>query len=133
MSKTARKIIEETRAAYEADPSKTRAVILSEEGDQTGCEYLTEDGRMCGIGRCLIDPRDADGDGLGDGDIHEIWGGHIFNDINDDLKPEYRGHTFGFWDKIQEFHDLPQYWTLTGITPAGIEAYDELIAVYADN
>lgn len=53
--KTKTQIIEETANFYN---SGNRAAVETENTTNT-CEYLTKDGRMCAVGRCLIDPKAA--------------------------------------------------------------------------
>lgn len=101
-------IIDET-VAYYSDPSK-RAY-----DDAVGhCRYFF-DGKMCAVGRCLIDPHNR----------LDSVGGSQFTE--DDLKPEYRGHNISeniwgidsFWACLQEFHDKEDHFDENGISDLG--------------
>lgn len=88
-------IIEETANYYNLG---NRAENTNPEG-KTQCLYLTKDGRMCAVGRTLLDP------GLyGDGGVTDICGGSPPTLWNLQKEP-YRGHELNFWVDIQVFHD----------------------------
>ena len=90
MQKTKIEIINETRAWYEGDPSRRS---MSPYGI---CQYLADDGRTCAVGRCLIDPN------VPNGSVFDVWDDRS---IDEDMKPEYRGHSRSFWEELQNFHD----------------------------
>ena len=125
MRKTAKEIVEETVQYYGQDPVAKRAMSTQERGK---CCYLTSDGRMCAVGRCLRSPEHY----LYDSEsVAFICSGD--NQVLDDmLKPEYRGHPISFWQSLQELHDLNQNWDKQGITQAGIMAVKRIIAEYQE-
>lgn len=111
-------IIDETAEYYMADPSR-RAF------DHTFhfCSYLTKNGNMCAVGRCLIDPSAAE--------QQKFVGVHDFPDLDLDLKREYRGHGLNFWSALQDWHDCQTNWNETGLTEMGASHLEVLRATYA--
>lgn len=103
--KTVREIVEETAAFYTSENRAVRAGGLY--GDAT-CQYLTEDRRMCAVGRCLIDPSKINNYPVDD-----------INQLEELLKPEYRGHPIDFWGNLQSFHDTPANWNDEGLSTEG--------------
>lgn len=114
-NKTKLEIINETVAFYSEDV-KRRAV-----NEGGSCEYRTEDGRKCAVGRVLL-PRhyQVSLEGETASDILRGRGDSI-------LFLEYRGHSHGFWDALQHFHDRHQHWNRAGLTLEGIAYKNELI------
>lgn len=109
--KTAREIIEETAAFY---TSENRA----KPDNGRRCQYLTKDGRMCAVGRCLTDPA-------------RIEGNYIFlqsiPNLDDELKPEYRGHPINFWQDLQRLHDYTFNWNNEGLSNDGESVRNRLL------
>lgn len=100
--KTKAEIIQETYEAY-LDPNNRGVwhMTFGEEFDNEVCCYLTTDGKMCAVGRCIRE--DVDRKGL-TGSVPSIP--VIFDTPLDDLlKEEYRGHEPEFWEALQSFHD----------------------------
>ena len=126
MKKTKVEIITETRDYYAADPVGRRATGCS---PHHPCRYITGDGRMCAVGRCLIDPLDYLGgfrtyvEELG----IKTSSGSVPEGI---LQPEYDGHPFYFWSDLQKFHDGHEYWTPTGLSEEGEIYFNNLIDRY---
>jgi hypothetical protein len=92
-------IFAETKAAYE-DPDN---FALNVDG-MASCQYLTEDGKKCAIGRCLIDP----GRLMFAGSLTGINGEYQISNkqwSDEWLKPQYRGHPPRFWINLQKWHD----------------------------
>ena len=120
--KTKLQILKETFNYYNEDVSR-RAI-----NNTNGCDYLTEDGRMCAFGRCEIE-HSLDFNGMGG--VHSRF--HNEDEMNDALKEEYRGHSMEFWADVQSFHDdfNVLYWDGEGITPKGLEFYENLCAKHA--
>ena len=117
---------------------KTKVEILQETYDyysnprrratsETGCEYITVDGRMCAVGRCCENPKLLDELGYGSIDTAEAP-----EEILDFLKPEYQGHEIGFWESLQDWHDTNGNFTETGISEQGEYRYKEMIQQYAN-
>lgn len=121
MQKTIEEIVNETLAYYEEDPRR-RAVTLE------GCEYLTEDGRMCAVGRCLHGDADARTLKNYASCIYRSNAGlpsrSHYRDpliLDDLLKEEYRGHPVAFWDSLQRLHDDTNgdhLWDLLHVAPS---------------
>ncbi len=92
--KTKLEIIQETVEAYtDANNRGTSS---------WGYEYVTEDGRKCAAGRCMVAPE------LYCGSIDSLalknHGSNV--PFSDELfLPEYRGHSREFWQDIQSLHD----------------------------
>lgn len=102
MRKTKKEIINETYEYYNSDPSR-RAL----ENNKTSCTFLTADGRMCAVGRCLTS------EALHKAAHHGVYSlvgvKNLFPD-QEVFKEEYAGHCNSFWDLIQDFHDLARLW-----------------------
>lgn len=85
---------------YYADPSKLGRP-LDKKADGPSCQYITAEGNMCAVGRCLIDPQyvidNIASTTLGTLVIHGLTGEHF--------KEEYRGFTFSLWKTLQVYHD----------------------------
>lgn len=112
--KTKREIIEETIKFYN---SNNRAVQ-----DRSTCKYLTDDGKMCAVGRCLTD-EDVRNVGDFQGDVDSLV--KAFKSLDEMLKPEYRGHDQQFWRTLQTLHDDPDNWNEDGF--AGSREFIETI------
>lgn len=72
-----------------------------------GCFYFSE-GRMCAVGRCLIDPEGFEEnakDISGDTTIS-----HLKDKVDFNFKDEYKGLPINFWSSIQELHDKDKFW-----------------------
>lgn len=58
-------------------------------------------GLRCAVGRCLRTPRN----------IQSQYGfDYINEEILENLKPQYKGFSLFFWEKLQELHDDDQFW-----------------------
>lgn len=102
MRKTRKEIIDETASFYN---------LSSLARGEGVCHYLTNDGRMCAVGRCLENPAEV-----------EACNASIDNIIDKCIfKPEYNGHSIEFWIDIQCLHDTLWYWTVSGISESGLE------------
>lgn len=100
----------------------------------SSCQYLTEDGRMCAVGRCLINPKDIQSRYPCNG-AHVIANACAANNesFNDLFKPEYRGHGYTFWTDIQILHDQSQHWDGRKLSPIGVQRVEKLMNKYAEN
>lgn len=103
--KTKKEIIDETVAYYCEDVTR-RAIDL----DSGRCDYLTEDNKMCAVGRCF----EKEGLARYSGQL-EPFSLNMFKF----LKEEYRIELYDFWKHLQEFHDTPVYWDKEGLTEKG--------------
>lgn len=94
-------LLDETVEYYE-----THKRGISKNGN---CVYYN-DGNMCGVGRCLIDPKS----------FADVVGGvqylerHKNVALDDILQDKYKGFGIMFWHHIQEFHDAEFYWEPAG-------------------
>jgi hypothetical protein len=110
---------------YIHDPAATRATAGAK------CVYETADGRRCGLGRSMINPGDPrlilnkeTGATCGAWSIAAVLD---LKELDEALKPQYRGHHLEFWEYVQNLHDSPPYWNRYGLTDAGKTALTELI------
>jgi len=120
--KTARQIVLETIEAYPSN--KERAL----EGGS--CKYLTRDGKMCAVGRCLLHPTQIMG-----GSASCFFPNTTIEPIEKEsvelyLKPEYRGHPIGLWADLQIFHDYNGNFTEDGLTVNGKMMVKALLEKY---
>lgn len=90
---------------------------VNEEG---GCFYY-KDGKMCAVGRCLINPKDKDKKlsevGWGDSTVEELM-----REFNQSIfKKQYRRFDTNFWGLLQELHDSMNagYWNAFELTRDG--------------
>jgi len=116
---TKEQIVRETVAFY---TSKNRAVVESVRPDNgctsTQCLYLTEEGKMCAVGRCMTKK------GLGRVLVsyHRASAYDLddaFDGIDKLLKKKYRGQNIWFWANLQRLHDNKNWWDENGITEKG--------------
>lgn len=96
------------------------------------CKYLTDNGKMCAVGRCMAKPHTSY---LGAASRILIRDGtqELKLELEPLLKEEYRGHSVKFWNDLQHLHDRAQHFTYTGFSHKGIEFIDELKAAYAQD
>jgi hypothetical protein len=116
---TQEQIVRETVAFY---TSKNRAVVESKIEDSecisTQCLYLTDEGKMCAVGRCMTKkglervlvshPKSS---------THDL--DDAFDGIDKLLKKKYHGQNISFWANLQRFHDNKHWWDENGITENG--------------
>jgi len=125
--KTKKEIIDETVEVY-SDPSK-RGVHLVMAGDASyeSCKYITSEGKMCAVGRCMQEPKHAPVASIYAIAVASRRGeGAIDYAIDYILKPEYRGHHIQFWTDLQRLHDdLPNF-TANGWSDLGKLAIESL-------
>jgi hypothetical protein len=117
---TKEEIIRET-VEYYKDASKRGYDEVKE-----ACMYLTEGGNMCAVGRCLIP-----------GSMMEVKRPFIplkmvemegcqasvmnIENLEEILKPEYRGHSIKFWIRLQNLHDSYEFYTDGTMNEQGLE------------
>jgi len=117
---TKEEIIRET-VEYYKDASKRGYDEVEE-----ACKYLTEGGNMCAVGRCLIP-----------GSLMEVKRPFIplkvvemagcqasvlnIENLEEILKPEYRGHSIKFWIRLQNLHDSYEFYTDGTMNGRGLE------------
>jgi hypothetical protein len=129
---TKREIIEETKEYYSSDPSR-RAY----DEKYGGCRYLTADGRQCAVGRCFMPNAEIVRDEYYRVDVSVSQldaGGSAdkIKNLEEILKPEYRGHEPEFWLNLQVFHDLNKVWCSSGLTEKGEEYYQNLLKKWGE-
>jgi hypothetical protein len=103
--KNENQILKETIEYYWPDPENRRAV------HDDKCHIVTPDGRMSPICRCLNEKTLAvvkrrkircDVEGI----IVKLK----VSSVQDLLKPEYRGLSLGFWERLEHLHDTHFAW-----------------------
>jgi len=99
-----KEILDETIKYYSSHP---RGLSFSGE-----CVYIAayDESCLCAVGRACIAPR-MDWGGSVRYMYRPVGTGSDKISIENELKPQYRGHTVGFWARIQFFHDQTRYWT----------------------
>ncbi len=122
--KTKLEIIEETAAAY----PNNNARAVNPGGMGAFYQYRTNEGKECGVGRCLLEPWLY----AGSIDILTLQrSGSLVPFTQDLFKEEYRGHEVSFWTDIQGFHDHDCNFTESGLTEDGEEYLAKLKLKYA--
>jgi hypothetical protein len=112
---TQEQIVRETVAFY---TSKNRAAVETVHPDHNHCVYLTDEGKMCAVSRCmtkkglkrvLVSHPKSNACDLDDG----------FDGIDKVLKKKYHGQNISFWANLQRLHDNKNWWDENGITEKG--------------
>ena len=98
------------------------------------CLYLTPEGTMCAVGRCIKEDEIKSFDCRFDTGVSGV---EIALEKNNEtldqyLKPEYQGHSVNFWDDLQKLHDTSSNWDATGLTLKGEQVYEFLLKKYED-
>jgi hypothetical protein len=121
-TKTKQEIINET-VEYYKDASKRGY----DEVEET-CMYLTEGGNMCAVGRCLIPGSKMEMEvtnhvNRGEYLAMEDCKTSVMKILNleEILKPEYRGHSIEFWTRLQNLHDSHEFYTDGTMNEKGLE------------
>ena len=104
---TEHEIIKETIEYYTTHP---RGIETNEENELSHCVYLSDDGAMCAVGRCLLPEIREKAKGCTGGILTII---QDFGPLDPLLQPQYRGHDNDFWRALQAFHDKEEYWKTT--------------------
>ena len=115
-------ILKETIDFYSEDPEGRRAV--DNNGD---CEYTTDDGRHCAIGRYMR-PEFQDVEWK---ENHGVGVNGLSSYVDYYLKHEVRGLDMQFWRDLQDMHDVVGHWyrgslftePAKGLTDRGKEKY----------
>lgn len=106
MVKTQEEVVKETIDFYSEDTSRRAKSLFG------GCAYLTDDGKMCAVGRCFNE------EGL------ELYGKHshyVSGYMLRYLKSEYSVDDLSFWSDVQELHDNDNHWDENGLTKEGLD------------
>ena len=120
---TKEEIINET-VEYYKDASKRGY------NDVTGkCEYLTESGNMCAVGRCLIPGSVMESRSQNKEVPQRNFIGAVTDVVNLEqiLKPEYRGHSSHFWMLLQNLHDTNEFFNNVTMNEEGLRHAKGLI------
>ena len=128
---TEREIVEETCGYYSEDTNR-RAVIdvrnsaTSTFETRTVCQYRTDDGRKCAIGR-MLNEDGIEKFGYAEGGVDDICQDDfsLFKKLY--LKPEYRNLTLKLALELQELHDGEQYWTDYGLSTFGRDKVEDIL------
>lgn len=124
-------IIAETLAYYRTHPRGLRS--------SGACAYLvSEDGFLsyCAVGRCMTDEaKQIQKDNLGQLGTcaDKIWGFSFgsgvdqWNRVEQLLKEEYKGHSYKFWQSLQELHDASYHWCGSELSEAGEDYLDKFL------
>jgi len=114
---TAVEIINETVEFYSADVTR-RSV------ENGYCAYAGTKGRKCAYARCWRDgvwKPEYEGKAVTNGLLP----------LPDELVEErYKGHSNGFWDELQNLHDLSINWNSNGLSNCGKENVRILLEKY---
>lgn len=106
-------IINETVQNYNVNP---RAV-----DSDGGCDYISPEGYMCAVGRCMKNPTPDMY-----GSVKFLFNKSSTSNLEDELKDDYKGHSIEFWDDLQQLHDLDDYWDGNTLTDDGKEYYQQI-------
>lgn len=109
MSKELYKSILDETVQYYSEDIKRRAVSANR-----GCHYITPDGRMCAVGRCLSNPTEVQ-----NSEISGEWAEKVLTEVGV-LKPKYKqAKSLGFWRDLQNLHDKESNWQEGSLTEQG--------------
>lgn len=143
-------VLEETVNYYTKDPSRR-----AHDEKLKVCSYYTNDGKMCAVGRCMLNPKIFQEAGAGDFNHLLTYIPLPGNSINeksiierrddcetevDDailisriLKNKYEHlNDKEFWNRLQLLHDSGKLWCQTGLTEKGKDHYN-LLKVFCEN
>jgi hypothetical protein len=126
--KTKTEIINETATYYSEDISKR----AKNGGD---CSYF-KNNKMCAVGRCLINPGKVEKETIialenckiESTSVQEFK--KLYNNLDDLLQEEYRGHDFDFWQALQNLHDYDHNWDNYGLSERGEREVKFLLELY---
>jgi hypothetical protein len=102
---TTHQIIDETVEYYKNNP---RAI------QDDFCEYLTDDGKMCAVGRCLTNKSVKI--------AQKKFMGKDFMSLDLNIikfKSKYQGHSVDFWYHLQFLHDAKKNWDGNKLSEVG--------------
>ena len=115
-------IIKETVRFYSKDANRRG---LNHGGS---CQYLTEDGKNCAIGRCIKPSKFSK--------IQNHWGTSQLvastgsTNIDSLLSKKYHGHSAAFWSDLQDLHDDSINWVNNTISDKGERQVVRLLQTY---
>jgi len=95
------------------------------------CVYLAESGNMCAVGRCLIPGSLMESFSGGNRLAQSMrnCGVSVLDVVNleEILKPEYRGHCRSFWAQLQYLHDSSDHFNDGTMNEVGLKRAKSLI------
>lgn len=109
---TKHEILDKIASSY---TSENRSVVPS----GIGCLYKGDQGKECAFAMMV---KEESKDKLIDGVTAAALFGAARGITQDDLKPEYQGHSLAFYDSCQLLHDQASYWNYTGLNQRGKRA-----------
>ena len=116
---TALEIIEDTVKYYSEDTNRRARNMLN-----CSCEYLTAQGKMCAVGRCLLPSKNK---GLKNNFAFLANSkGKLIKNKDNYFKKQYRGFPESFWNDLQMLHDKGINWVKNELTKEG-EKYVEML------
>jgi hypothetical protein len=126
--KTKKQIINETVRYYSKHPRGLEVNAI-------GCSYLTKEGNMCAVGRCMTKKSLKIQKIIGVGDSDDLF--TLVGEPDKILKKPYHGHPKYFWKELQDFHDDSKYWIQNNkggnnLTDRGLQAYKLLLINHAN-
>jgi len=123
--KTKREIILETSKKYTSKNRSTVENSLYFGGE--GCLYKDDEGYKCAVGRCLRDDSRLFHEG------NNLPVTRFKEELESELKAEYRGHCNEFWAELQTLHDQGTHWDYKGISKKGEEYVEYLLDTWGIN
>jgi len=123
-------IINETVEYYKTNPR-------GKSDNSAGCDYLTPEGYMCAVGRCLKKKvRNSLTDFYGDAEaLMEEKGRSSLDSL---LLNKYKNHSTLFWMDLQFLHDAGNFWDKNNVdgnnlTERGKDQYAGMLITYAND
>lgn len=113
-----KEVLDSTVAFYGEDPANRRAIVGTEDSRGLGmCQYKTEDGRRCAVGRLVADDI-----------IPQMLNSHGVIDVFKYLPPEVASLGVRFLEDLQALHDNRFNWAEKGgLSERGKLMYDRIV------
>lgn len=115
--KTQTEIIKETVQYYSEDVNRRAK-------EQKRCLYITDDKRMCAVGRCFTK--------IGLIEFYGVRSGFCYDRMFPFFKEEYKVGSENFWTELQDLHDNDYYWDKGGLTERGKKYVEYLLKEFGD-
>ena len=114
------KLLQETIDFYSEDTSKRGMNDgENESGNEARCAYLSPiSGNMCAVGRCMTEEL-VQKAGISNHDVDGLISELEVKDVDELLKPKYRGFNRLIWLYMQSLHDCNGNWDDSGLTEEG--------------
>mgnify|MGYP005988701137 CR=1 FL=1 len=104
-------VLEETVNYYSGDTSR-RCI-------EDGICFYYKKGKMCAVGRCLVDPQSLE-ISIGGGDTNIV--SLLKEEVELEFKDEYKGLPLSFWEDLQCLHDATGNWGTTQYSKGQLES-----------